>query len=94
MGQADANLVFSAAAFRTYVLGHDEREHMTQTLNYWKMQRSLQDTLTRVIDTVANDTVKTPEPVAEPIIVPPRRRSWFSKFILPKPRSLVALVGT
>jgi len=32
---------FDTASFHTYILGHDEREHMGQTLSAWKKQRSL-----------------------------------------------------
>ncbi|KIV95047.1 hypothetical protein, variant 1 [Exophiala mesophila] len=85
---------FDATAFRTYILGHNERDHMTQALSYWKMQKSLQQDISKVASNVTKPTNRTPDNTPQPKIAPVRRKSWFSKFLPSKQRPIVALVGT
>ncbi|KAK5047484.1 hypothetical protein LTR84_006581 [Exophiala bonariae] len=87
---------FHGSAFRTYILGHDERLHMSRTLGIWKIQQAFQQDIPK--QAVAQ-LRETPSPQQKPQDSKPvqrpalqqmgRSRSWLSRLKSPKPPAAI-----
>lgn len=77
---------YSGSAFRTYILGHDERVHMSRTLGVWKMQQAFQQDITKQLETSRHQQ----KPLDSKIVQRPalqqveKSRSWLSRLKSPK----------
>jgi hypothetical protein len=92
----------SASAFRTYILGHDERLHMGRTLGVWKMQQAFQRGLSdrhtwmsaqaREAENAGRKQAISKRP-GQPVM-PQTGRSWLSRLKAPKRHFIGAITSS